>query len=203
MCKVGRRGGATSARSCLDTSVRNALNHTYTLEGDFMASEQNELESFTRRRGLWSVSGVPHKGWFCIGVEDLGEPIQLCDMCETSMVRFVHYMKHPNYLCELAVGCICAGNMEADCKAAELREVNMKKRAGKRKRWLTRQWKLSKKGNPFLKCDGYIISVYKMQSGWGCFTENIITKEKSFSRKAYDSIVEAKLAGFDLISKII
>ncbi|MDD8628118.1 hypothetical protein LAX03_20250, partial [Escherichia coli] len=140
-----------------------------------MTSVTNEFEFIKNGRGLWSSAGVPHRGWTCIGIEDLGEPNQQCAMCETSMVRFVHYMTHPDYNQELAVGCVCAGHMETDRKAAELRETRMKSRAGKRKRWLTRTWKISKKNNPYLKSDGFIISIYKMDNGWGCYIENTIT----------------------------
>lgn len=161
----------------------------------------NELESIKSGRGLWSKEGVPHKGWTCTGIEDLGAPDKQCEMCESSMVRFVHYMTHPNYFKELTVGCVCAGHMELDRKAAEVRETSMRNRANKRKRWLTRKWKISKKGNPYLKSDGFIISIYKMGLGWGCYIQDAATKEKWFSRKAFELIDDAKLSGFDLISK--
>lgn len=161
----------------------------------------NELESIKNGRGLWSKEGVPHKGWTCTGIEDLGAPHQQCEMCESSMIRFVHYMTHPNYFTELSVGCVCAGHMELDRKAAEVRETSMRNRASKRKRWLTRNWKISKKGNPYLKSDGFIISIYKIGTGWGCYIEDIKTNEKQFSRKPLESIEEAKLSSFDLISK--
>lgn len=161
----------------------------------------NELESIKSGRGLWSREGVPHKDWSCTGVQDLETPSQQCEMCESSMVRYVHYMKHPRYNRELAVGCVCAGHMEHNSKAAEIRESSMKSRAGKRKRWLTRNWKISRKGNPYIKSDGFIVSVYKKGAGWGCFIENTLTNEKHFSRTVFETIDEAKLSGFDLISK--
>lgn len=35
------------------------------------------------QRGKWSEATVPHKGWSCVGVDDLEEPSQVCEMCES------------------------------------------------------------------------------------------------------------------------
>jgi hypothetical protein len=64
--------------------------------------------------GKWSEAGVPKKGWSCVGVEDLGEPSQLCEMCESVTIRYVHYMEHDQTTESLAVGCVCAEYMEED-----------------------------------------------------------------------------------------
>ena len=61
--------------------------------------------------GKWSQPEVPHRGWSCIGTDDLEEPSQLCEMCESVEIRYVHFMKHPNYPETLGVGCICAEHM--------------------------------------------------------------------------------------------
>lgn len=34
------------------------------------------------RVGEWAQCGVPHKGWTCVDIEDLGEPSAVCEMCE-------------------------------------------------------------------------------------------------------------------------
>jgi len=60
------------------------------------------------QRGKWSEATVPHKGWSCVGVDDLEEPSQVCEMCESVDIRYVHYMEHPDYPATLAVGCVCA-----------------------------------------------------------------------------------------------
>ena len=54
--------------------------------------------------GKWSQAGVPHRGWTCIGVDDLEEPDHICEMCEHAEVRYVHVMTHPDYEGELLVG---------------------------------------------------------------------------------------------------
>jgi hypothetical protein len=42
----------------------------------------SEQEWIARGFGKWSQRGVPHKGWTCIGVEDLGrEDRAICEMC--------------------------------------------------------------------------------------------------------------------------
>ena len=53
----------------------------------------------------WNKAGVPHKGWSCVGVEDIadsscdGEDIEYerCEMCGQEKIRFVHIMRHPEY----------------------------------------------------------------------------------------------------------
>jgi hypothetical protein len=40
--------------------------------------------------GKWSEPGVPHRGWNCIDIHDVGEPSHLCEMCESQMVRYIH-----------------------------------------------------------------------------------------------------------------
>jgi hypothetical protein len=52
-------------------------------------------------------------------------------MCERAEVRYVHVMTHPDFDGELEVGCVCAGRMEEDYKAAEEREADLKRLARK------------------------------------------------------------------------
>lgn len=69
--------------------------------------------------GKWIEPGVPHKGWQCTGIEDLGEPAATCEMCEVMPIRYVHTMAHDDYPGELGCGCICAGHMEEDPVGAQ------------------------------------------------------------------------------------
>jgi hypothetical protein len=57
----------------------------------------SEDTAVATQRGKWSQVGVPHKGWRCIDVEDLGSPNQVCQMCESREIRFVHRMEHDDY----------------------------------------------------------------------------------------------------------
>lgn len=78
------------------------------------------------RRGKWSEAGVPKKGWTCVGVEDLEEPSQLCEMCDSAKIRYAHIMEHPDYPGSLQVGCVCAELMEEDYKRPREREKRQK-----------------------------------------------------------------------------
>jgi hypothetical protein len=80
-------------------------------------------------RGKWSQPGVPRRGWTCVGVEDLEEPSELCGMCESVQIRFVHLMEHPDYAETLGVGCICAEHMEQDYIGPRLREKKLQSKA--------------------------------------------------------------------------
>ena len=160
----------------------------------------NEGELVAARHGKWGQAGVPHKGWECIDIVDLGEPSQQCEMCETSMVRYVHRMEHPNYSEPLEVGCVCAGHMEGDLVASRAREISMKSRSGKRKRWLSRKWKTAASGNSYIVADGYRITVYPKGKLWRAKVVNVETNEIRDSEKQYKTSDEVKLAAFDYIT---
>lgn len=165
-------------------------------------STESEERLVAARRGKWSKQGVPHRGWTCVDIEDLGEPLSQCEMCESQTIRYVHHMQHPDYPEILGAGCICAGNMEGDVAAARGREASMQNRAGKRKRWLTRKWKISVKGNPWINADGYRIAVYSRGGGWAA---TIVqgNNPPMHGRKNYPTQEQAKLAAFDFITKLL
>ena len=79
---------------------------------------RSEERRETTTTGKWTQSGVPHKGWRCVDIEELEEQEHLCEMCEARLVRFVHVMEHGNCPEILRVGCICAGNMEQNLRGA-------------------------------------------------------------------------------------
>ena len=57
----------------------------------------------------WDKKDIPHKGWIEIGMEDLGEEAEFgdeiqyeqCEMCGNEKIRYVHIMKHLEFLGEL------------------------------------------------------------------------------------------------------
>lgn len=165
------------------------------------ASAQHEENLVAASRGKWSQPGVPHRGWHCIDIEDLGYEKTQCEMCESRTIRFVHNMAHPDYPAILAVGCICAGHMEENRAAARTREAAMKSRDGKRKRWLLRKWRVSQKGNPWLRSDGFVITIFNRSGGWAVVM-NQVDQEPIFSRKTFTTQEEAKMAAFDHITKL-
>ena len=97
-------------------------------------TEPDDTADF-RRFGKWSVPGIPHRGWSCIDIEDLGSPEAVCEMCERQDIRYVHAMQHPDYPETLHCGCICAGHMEEDVERARRREASMKNAARRRAAW--------------------------------------------------------------------
>ncbi len=124
-------------------------------------------------------------------------------MCETQKIRYVHYMEHPRYPDTLGVGCVCAGHMEGDVAAAKTREKSMQSRAGKRKRWLTRKWRESAKGNHWLRADGYRITVYRKGRGWGVTLAAEDNTRVYHSGRSLRTEDQAKLAGFDMLSRLL
>lgn len=148
--------------------------------------------------GKWSQPGIPHRGWKCIDVEDLGAVDAVCEMCETTEIRYVHYMEHRDYRQVLGVGCVCAENMENDYERPRRRENALKSVAQRRRRWLGRKWRISKKGNPYLNTDGMNITIFRKRRGvWGARITDRSTEKQETSRRRYGTEDEAKLAAFD------
>jgi hypothetical protein len=158
----------------------------------------------TRATGKWSQAGVPHRGWTCIDIEDLDAPSAICEMCETQEIRYVHHMTHPDYPDQLGCGCVCAGRMEEDYEGAKRRETALRNAAGRKRRWLTRQWRVSGHGNPYINADGYNVVVFPIRAGrkagtWGFRVTNRMTDDTLPSRRPYPTADAAKLRAFDAI----
>ena len=146
----------------------------------------------------WSQIGVPHKGWTCVSVDDLGAPDAVCEMCETREIRHVHHMQHPDYRESLGVGCICALQMENGKEALRRRERTLRNAAQRRRRWLSRKWKVSAKGNPYLNTDGMNVTVFRRtRILWAARIEERATGRSVTSKGRYTDEDAAKLAAFD------
>lgn len=141
----------------------------------------------------WDEEGVPQRGWECVNVYDLkesGQDYATCEMCGKEEIRYVHVMRHPGHP-DLEVGCVCAGHMEQDYQAALTRERAVRNRSARRKNWLSRRWRLSAKGNPYLNVSGRNVGVFPAQSGWRWRVGH------SFGAGTYPTPDQAKLALFD------
>jgi hypothetical protein len=167
------------------------------------SASQTEDELVASRRGKWSVAGVPHRGWVCVDIEDLGEPQIECQMCESQMIRYVHHMEHQDYPEVLEVGCVCAGHMEGDLSASRAREASMRNRASKRKRWISRAWRVSARGNPYIASDGFRITIYPRGGGWAAAVAAADNSKVQHSRRNFKTVSEAKLAAFDHITRLL
>jgi len=153
--------------------------------------------------GKWENPNVPHSGWECIDVQDLGEPIMTCQMCEREIIRYAHYMRHPNYQRGLTVGCICAGKMEGDLQSAKERDSFMKSRMNKRKNWLERKWKISRNGNQYVKSDGFIVVMKQKEGLWSAFVKSEDGSFEKWSSRKNANENEMKLAAFDCLTKVL
>ncbi len=110
--------------------------------------------------GKWREPGFPHKGWTCVSVQDLEEPTHTCQVCESSAVRYVHWLTHPDYEQQLGAGCVCAGHLTEDLAGAQDREKRALNIARRRANWLKRTWKVSARGHHYLNTDGYNVVVF-------------------------------------------
>lgn len=146
-------------------------------------------------RGKWSVSGVPHKGWICIGIDDLEDRVETCEMCETQYIRYVHYMEHLNYLDVLGVGSVCAAHMEEDYEAPNQREMQAKSLADRRSRWMSGRWRQSHRGNPYINRNGFHVVLYPRRGRWAFRIERRDTV-KAWYGTGYATLDDAKLAAF-------
>ena len=150
--------------------------------------------------GKWSQAGVPHKGWICTGVEDCEERELICEMCERQKVRFVHYMEHPDYDKRVACGCDCAAKMEEDHVGAEVRDKRMRNAASTRKRFPElKAWRISKKGNPYLKRDGFHITIFPKANALQFVVSYPLLEKEYFSKRYYSTKRDAQLAAFDAL----
>ncbi|WP_082782262.1 hypothetical protein [Acetobacter senegalensis] len=151
------------------------------------------------QRGKWSQAGVPKKGWSCVGVDDLEEPQQLCQMCESIEIRYVHIMEHPDYVDQLQVGCVCAEHMEEDYKRPREREQRLKKAAKRRTSWANRTWRVSRMGNPYLNVEGFNLVIYARQDKWSVNIKNRASGITKSGRKLYSSVSEAKIGALNAL----
>jgi hypothetical protein len=148
--------------------------------------------------GKWAQPGVPHQGWTCTDVEDIGEQDHLCEMCEAMFVRYVHTMEHPAYE-TLRVGCVCAGDMEQDLAAARRRETDLKSKLSRRARWLLRDWHTSQAGNDYINSEGFNVVVYRRNGHWAAKVEHRSTGRHRVSSLPYASADAAKLAALAVL----
>ena len=150
--------------------------------------------------GKWTQAGVPHRGWTCTAVDDLGAgESQICEMCEVTEIRYVHVMEHPEYPEPIEAGCICAGHMAGDLAAARQREQTTKNRTRRRSQWLSRQWHRSQNGAVYVNTrEGLNITVFRTPIGrWKARIVERSSDRCEFSRRSYPSQEECQMKAFD------
>ncbi len=136
---------------------------------------------------------MPKTGWTCTGVTDLGAQTGVCEMCGHQIIRYVHYMSHPNFR-SLGVGCICAGKMEGNIEQAKKREQDFKSKEFRKATFKGRQWKISGKSNSYLKVKNHLIVLYRnpQSDTWKYSMDRVFCPEVYHTREeAEDAIFEA------------
>ena len=117
-------------------------------------------------------------------------------MCGKERLRYIHTMEHADHA-DLDVGRICAGKMATNYDAAAA-EKKLKAKAGVRSRWLSRRWRTSAKGNPFLLIDGLVLGIAPFRGGWRYWiTEQDGDGTFRGNGRSYLTPDEAKLALFE------
>lgn len=153
------------------------------------------LAKLNDSENLWKRDDVPHSGWTCTGVTDLGSPCGICEMCGHQIIRYAHHMVHPHYH-PLVAGCICAGKMEGNMDAAKQRERDLKNRMARKESFLRRKWSKSRNGNPYLRIKGHILVLYKLKDGsWKFAIDGV------FSDVSYKDKEDAVFAAFEGLEK--
>ena len=157
------------------------------------------LSRLNDAENLWKRDDVPHSGWICTGVTDLGAPVGICEMCGHQIIRYAHHMIHPQYH-PLVAGCYCAGKMEGNMEAARERERNLKNQLARKESFIRRQWKRSKNGNEYLKIRGHVLVLYKLKNsgGWKYAIDSVFAHEMFNSR---ENAVLAAFQAFDRLDK--
>ena len=140
---------------------------------------------------------MPKEGWSCTGITDLGAPVGVCEMCGHQIIRYVHHMSHPAFR-SLGVGCVCAGKMEGDIAGAQRREADFKNREKRRESFLSREWKVSKNRNFYLKIGDHLLVLYYNPNNktWKYAVDG------QFCRELYKSREEAVNAVFEAFEKV-
>ncbi|WP_299929545.1 hypothetical protein [uncultured Pelagimonas sp.] len=151
-----------------------------------------------KSKGKWSEAGVPHKGWTCDDVEDLGDDRRICEMCRTQEIRYVHYMSHREYDQVLACGCDCAGHMEGNLTRADKRDHAMRNASARRQNFPNlKSWKRSRNGNSTIVKAGKRVTVFKNGETFKFVVNHPLLPDGKFGRKSFETEREAKLAAFD------
>jgi hypothetical protein len=76
-------------------------------------------------------------------------------------------MQHEDLPLTRTMGRVCAGKYGGDATLPKLRESNLRNRAKRRDKWLTRRWRVSQNGNDYRKTDGKVVGVYRRRNGYG------------------------------------
>jgi Family of unknown function (DUF5906) len=103
---------------------------------------------------------MPHLGWRCIEIADLGKADFVCEWCAQAIVRYVHMLEHEDYFEFIRAGSCRAGHLTSDEIGARVRERTFKLARARREKWLTSAWTRAADGRLFLNRSGVNLSVF-------------------------------------------
>jgi hypothetical protein len=153
--------------------------------------------------GKWQQAGVPHRGWLCVGEEDLDDVRETCEMCEHQEIRYVQLMTHTEYPDVLRVGCDCAGYMSGHLLAAEDRDREMRNRANRLRTWRRRVWSsLAGRDGQVTFLQGMRVRIYRVEGGWGGDVYDKWKSKERISRIIHPTISATKAAAFLVVDRI-
>lgn len=149
----------------------------------------------------WEKLTYPHIGWNLINVIDVLDGKKNtnqsqygnCNMCGREQIRYVHIIKHVLIDNELRVGCICAGKMTDDFHNPRIKENALKKKSSRRKNWGKKNWKVSLKGNLYLKISNHCITIFTDKYN-GKYKVRI---DETIGKQFFNDIEAAKIAAFN------
>jgi hypothetical protein len=119
-------------------------------------------------------------------------------MCGTALVRYWHYLEHPNYPERIGTGYVCAGALTEDYVGSKARDEKMKFTDRQRKRWLSRRWKISQKGNEYLNISNVNVVIFSRGTGWSFRLLHRTTSDVLFpALSIYETSDAAKMAAFE------
>lgn len=180
-------------------STSLACQHTDCDDHDCMETRNEMMLSPSKgSSGHWLEKDFPKKDWVCTEVSDLGSQSKKCEMCLREWIRYEHSMYHEDTGKDLKVGCICAGHMEGDVGLSQTRENILKNRVIRRENWLNLNWKISQKGNPYLRTrangEGGAHHIVLVKSRFNHYSPIV---DKTRLNSWYQNINDAKYAAFD------
>lgn len=151
----------------------------------------------------WDLSGVPHKGWIFVDCIDVKEDAtdddeieyETCEMCQNEKIRYVHLLRHPDYLEMIRVGCVCAEKLTNNYETPRNRENALRNRAMRKKNFMKQEWYPNANGNLILKYKGECITAIQRYGQFRCVYQGRWTNDYH-GRKITD-LETLKMAAFE------
>jgi hypothetical protein len=89
--------------------------------------------------------------------------------------------------------------MEEDYVRPKEREKRLKRVARRRPAWAKREWQLSRQGNPYINTEGFNLTVFAKDGGFGIVVANRQTGASRAGRKTFPDEVAAKAAALNAL----